>query len=225
MVLRWKELCIDVVDPRSGMTRFYAEAVGGTPTTPRDETDPGDVDGPPGGTIAMCPVPEARTVKHRVHLDVHTADVARLLDAGATVQRPPTPEERWTVLADPEGGEICAFTREADQVPAYRLYEVVVDAADAERIATWWAGRFGVEARNDGQHPWWWLEDIPGAPFEAFVFNPVPEPKTVKNRIHWDLYGDADDVLAAGATRLWDMPHWRVLADPEGNEFCVFAED
>jgi hypothetical protein len=59
-------------------------------------------------------------------------------------------------------------------------------------------------------------------PFDAWVFGPVPEPKTVKNRMHWDVYGDVADFEARGATRLWDMPRWTVLADPEGNEFCVF---
>jgi len=50
----------------------------------------------------------------------------------------------------------------------------------------------------------------------------------VKNRMHWDLYGDVDDFLAAGARKLWEVPGrtrpiaWTVLADPEGNEFCVF---
>jgi hypothetical protein len=50
----------------------------------------------------------------------------------------------------------------------------------------------------------------------------VPEPKTVKNRIHWDVYGTVADFEAAGATVLWEMPRWTVMADPEGNEFCVF---
>ena len=35
-------------------------------------------------------------------------------------------------------------------------------------------------------------------PFESMVFDPVPEPKTVKNRIHWDVYGDVDDLVAPG---------------------------
>ena len=59
-------------------------------------------------------------------------------------------------------------------------------------------------------------------PFESLLFDPVPEPKTVKNRIHWDVYGDVDDFIAAGATVLAEQPRWTVLADPEGNEFCVF---
>jgi hypothetical protein len=219
----WLELCIDVADPRSGMAQFWAHAVGGRATTPRDTTDPGDVVGtPPGGSIAMCPVPEGKTVKHRVHLDVHTAGVQDLVDAGATVLREPDDEISWTVLADPEGGELCAFVRE--QVPDYRLYEVIVDSADPERVARWWAARFGVEATSDGGTEWV-VGGIPGAPFDQFVFDVVPEPKTVKNRIHWDVHGDVDDFVAAGATHLWDTKRWTVLADPEGNEFCVFPPE
>jgi hypothetical protein len=45
----------------------------------------------------------------------------------------------------------------------------------------------------------------------------------VKNRMHWDVYGDVAELEARGATRLSEMPHWTVLADPEGNEFCVFT--
>jgi hypothetical protein len=59
------------------------------------------------------------------------------------------------------------------------------------------------------------------------LFQSVPEPKTVKNRIHWDV--ETDDVQALldrGATLLRgpdDDIDWHVLADPEGNEFCVFG--
>ena len=81
----------------------------------------------------------------------------------------------------------------------------------------------GIAGANDGK-PFWWVGDVPAMPFESIVFDPVPEPKTVKNRIHWDLYGDVGELLAHGATHLWDRPNWTVLADPEGNEFCVFPE-
>lgn len=62
-----------------------------------------------------------------------------------------------------------------------------------------------------------------------WVFTPVPEPKTVKNRVHWDVLLDdatVDDLVAAGATVLRrpdDEIDWTVLADPEGNEFCAFG--
>ncbi|MDP2292518.1 MAG: VOC family protein, partial [Actinomycetota bacterium] len=58
----------------------------------------------------------------------------------------------------------------------------------------------------------------------------VPEPKTVKNRVHLDLHFDERDevvarAIASGATKLWDgqlgPQTWVTLADPEGNEFCI----
>ena len=55
-------------------------------------------------------------------------------------------------------------------------------------------------------------------------FVPVPEPKLVKNRVHWDVYGVPAEFLERGATHLWDRPGWVTLADPEGNEFCVLPE-
>ncbi|MCC3281351.1 MULTISPECIES: VOC family protein [Arthrobacter] len=64
------------------------------------------------------------------------------------------------------------------------------------------------------------------------LFQPVPEPKTVKDRIHLDIRLAGDDVDATrsalearGAKFLWEArqgPHlWYTMADPEGNEFCI----
>jgi hypothetical protein len=68
---------------------------------------------------------------------------------------------------------------------------------------------------------------LPGAPFDYFVFNPVPEPKTVKNRWHCDVVSDdLDGLLDRGATLLRAPDNdvdWHVLADPEGDELCVFT--
>jgi hypothetical protein len=230
-IATFKELCVDT-HPADGqdlteLGRFWAAATGCDYVRGDRADDPGDVIGSEEGmNIAVCPVPEAKTVKHRVHLDLHTDSVESLVALGATVLREPTGEDTWTVLADPEGGEFCAFVRAPEKLTPYRVYEVCVDADDPERIARWWAGVFGVEAQNDGK-PWWWIDGAAGfpaaVPWWGLVFAPVPEPKTVKNRWHWDLYGDPADFLARGATHLWDMPAWTVLADPEGNEFCVFA--
>ena len=78
----------------------------------------------------------------------------------------------------------------------------------------------------DDERGFSWLEDVPGCPFDSIDFAPVPEPKTVKNRIHWDITSDdLDGILARGATVLAEPTKptpWHVLADPEGNEFCVF---
>jgi hypothetical protein len=70
------------------------------------------------------------------------------------------------------------------------------------------------------------------APAHRVLFQIVPEEKSVKNRVHWDVRlagGDKDAVRAAlearGATFLWSAnqgPHsWHTMADPEGNEFCI----
>jgi hypothetical protein len=70
------------------------------------------------------------------------------------------------------------------------------------------------------------------APARRLLFQTVPEEKTVKNRVHWDVRlgsRDTDEVRseleARGAKFLWTAgqgPHsWHTMADPEGNEFCI----
>ena len=215
----FKDLVIDAVDAvRLG--EFWAPVLG-LEAKPLDDGDL-ILSGPtPQHAIWVNEVPEPVTVKQRVHLDVHALSVDDVLRRGAT----PLDLEsfRWKVLRDPEGGELCVFER--DEVPAYRLYEVAVDCHDAERIATWWGDVFGVTAQHGPE--WSWIEGVPGMPFEAFVFAPVPEPKTVKNRIHWDVaVDDLGLLLGAGAHVVRaqdDEIGWTVLADSEGNEFCAFA--
>jgi hypothetical protein len=221
----YKDLCIDSSgDERLG--RFWAAALG-----LRFESDDaagtlvGDI---PEQRIWMNVVPESKAVKHRAHIDVHAASTDDLVALGATMLEPAAEFDRpWSVMLDPEGGEFCAFVRTPDKLPDYRFHEIVVDAVDARAIAQWWADAFGcgIDGRED--HDWWWLLDVPGLPFDGWDFVPVPEPKTVKNRIHWDVWVDSvDDLTSAGATVLRlpdDEVRWTVLADPEGNEFCAFT--
>jgi hypothetical protein len=220
---RFKDLCIDAVDPRL-MADFWARTLGLRP-----DGDAGDgvrlVGDLPEQTVWVNRVAEPRSVKQRVHLDVHAAtDVL----PGTTPLSGPG-DFGWRVLADPEGGELCAFVR--DEVPAYRLYELGVDAADPERIARWWAEVLGAGFGSNPEEGWCWLEDVPGLPFEGIVFAPVPEPKTVKNRIHWDVTvadpAAVEALVGRGATVLRrpdDEISWTVLADPEGKEFCAFVD-
>jgi Glyoxalase-like domain len=217
----YKDLCIDAVDP-ARMQRFWGDTLGLDPTP--DDGGTLDLLGPtPQHRVWINRVPEPVTVKQRVHLDVHVGSVEEVLARGATPLD--VDSFRWKILRDPEGGELCAFVRE--QVPAYRLYEIGVDSAQPREIAQWWAEVFGVAARHDDEHGWSWLEDVPGLPFETFVFAPVPEPKTVKNRIHWDVdTADLALLTGHGATILREQDddiRWTVLADPEGNEFCAFT--
>jgi hypothetical protein len=221
----WKDLCIDATDARR-LGAFWAEAL-----NRRFEEDQPDAvlrGAHPTQTVWINQVPEPKTVKNRVHLDVHTGSIATLIAAGATVMN--DTDFRWIVMADPEGQEFCAFVR--DQPPDDLLYELGVDCADPGTIAGWWADVFGVKAESH-EHDLgaYFGLDVPGASFDGMFFAPVPEPKTVKNRIHWDVTGSTAALLDAGARLLRPATadpepdrRWDVLADPEGNEFCVFPD-
>jgi hypothetical protein len=141
---------------------------------------------------------------------------------GATIVQP---HERWTVMADPEGTQFCAFLR--DELPDDRMHGLVVDCVDAAAIATWWGMVYDAPVQVNSDD-WATVEKIPGMPILTMDFTKVPEPKTVKNRIHWDVtVADVGLLLEAGATLLRrkdDQIGWHVLADPEGNEFCAFDD-
>ena len=221
---RWNELCMDTAENSPRLGEIWAAVIGGEHTARRgDLAGNVVVPGLEGGGIAMCGVPEPKTVKHRVHIDVYAASIADLEALGATVLLPAAESGfGWTVMADPEGGEFCAFLRAAEQLPSYRLHGVVVDCADPGAVARWWGDRFGITPIHHAEHDWWTLEGVTNDPVLTFDFVPVPEPKTVKNRVHWDVYGEVGDFEAAGARVLWTEPAWTVMGDPEGNEFCVF---
>ncbi|MEQ1785989.1 MAG: VOC family protein [Acidimicrobiales bacterium] len=218
---RWKDLCIDATDAHL-VARFWGPLLGLEVELHED----GDaaLRGPtPEQTIWINAVPEPRTVKQRVHLDIEVPSLDPVLALGATVVLPSAESGfRWHVLADPEGGELCAFVR--GEGPT-RLYEMGIDTASPERaaeMARWWAAVLGGTAVDD-ERGFSWVEEVPGLPFDSIDFAPVPEPKAVKNRIHWDITSDDVPALVArGATVLAEQPDWTVLADPDGNEFCVF---
>jgi hypothetical protein len=222
VIARFKDLCLDAGDP-ARLGAFWAAVLGRTGEA-QDDGD-GLLTGPtPQHAIWVNRVPEAKTVKHRVHFDIYARDLADLEALGATIVEPQNGTRAWTVMADPEGGEFDAFLR--SELPAERLHGLVVDSADPQAQARWWAGVYGVSVtENDG---WSTLEDVPGMPILTMDFVPVPEPKTVKNRIHWDVTVPTVTPLVAAGARLLREPGgdigWYVLADPEGNEFCAFTE-
>jgi predicted enzyme related to lactoylglutathione lyase len=118
---------------------------------------------------------------------------------------------------------------------ATRLVHMVIDAADTSGLAAFWATALGWEIGDDDPDEavvWPTDFDYPGPEAVPLVFVPVPDPKTVKNRIHIDLATQSTEHQAELVGRLreigavpvdigqGDVP-WVVLADPEGNEFCV----
>jgi hypothetical protein len=223
-VARFTKICIDANDP-VGLGRFWAAAIGYAleeDDRPEDQREAGLVDDEQW-RVWFNRVPQAKSVKHRVHLDVYARTLADLERLGAAAL--PTPEGvKWTIMADPEGGEFCAFLR--DPLPARRLHGLVVDCADAPAQSRWWYDVLGGRHIDEGQ--WGTVTDLPELPDMTFDFVPVPEPKTEPNRIHWDLAADSiGPLLERGATVLrakgTDDLRWDILADPEGNEFCVFT--
>lgn len=121
-----------------------------------------------------------------------------------------------------------------------RLTEVIVDCHDMDRLADFWCAVLGYERAHGGEN-WvaigpvgrptsdeaWRAEAL--APFMAFV--KVPEDRVAKNRVHVDVTPidstrdqEVERLVGLGARRAdvgqGDTP-WIVMADPEGNEFCV----
>ena len=115
--LRWQCICIDSTDP-PGVAGFWQEALGWRRT---HEDDDEVVLEPPEGSpqdgvspdILFLRVPEAKSVKNRLHLDLRgddqAAEVARLEALGATRVDVGQGEQTWVVLADPDGNEFCVL--------------------------------------------------------------------------------------------------------------------
>lgn len=106
------------------------------------------------------------------------------------------------------------------------IKSVSFDAVDALALATFWAAVFGSDVDEDSTADNVFVEAAGwGGP--NIWFTRVPEPKTAKNRMHFDLRapGAVEDEVARlerlGAAVSRRDPHRAVMTDPEGNEFCV----
>ena len=217
-IARYKDLCIDVGDARAEGP-FWAGLLG---LALHDEY-PRLSGEQPQQVVWLNEVPEPKTVKNRVHLDVYASSLDEAIALGA---RKLADFDRWTVMAAPDGQEFCIFVQ--PEPPVRRLKDLVVDSTDPEPIARWWTQVFGGVLGASPDHPWWWCDQVPGAPFDSIDFVQVPESKTTKNRVHWDVrVSDPQRLVDAGAELLRPKGGdigWHVLADPDGNEFCAFDD-
>ncbi|MFI8320481.1 VOC family protein [Streptomyces sp. NPDC085529] len=228
----------------AALGRFWAEALGWGV----DSEAPGVTNLEPVGFVYPDPVAvcvdlvastEPKTVKNRVHLDLATSSaahhaelVARLEDRGATLADVGQGDVPWTVMADPEGNEFCVL----EPRPVYQdtgpVAAVVVDCADPREMARFWG-----EAMD------WTVHEVTDdlatmrsargvGPYLEFVR--TPDPKSGWNRVHLDIRPYPGDDVAAEEARLRALGatapdfdrsaiHWTVLADPEGNEFCLLS--
>ena len=110
-----------------------------------------------------------------------------------------------------------------------RFQATVIDCNDTLLVGSFWAELLGLQLHSAADHDERWVEI--GGDCADILFLSVPEGKTIKNRVHIDLRPDDRDVevaraLALGATHVdigQGTPTWVVLADPEGNEFCILS--
>jgi hypothetical protein len=245
MATRLYSVVIDSTDP-SPLARWWSAAIGWPVTI----EEPDEVVVEPSEENSVVPalvfglVPEAKSAKNRLHLDLATTSpehqaalIERLIGAGA---RPADigqgeDDERvpWTVLTDPEGNEFCVLEPRERYLDRGPVAAIVVDAEDPAALARFWeeASGWRIGFESDVVVSLYGPDD--GLPDLDFVA--VLDARTVKNRVHLDVAPFADDAQDADVTRLIDLgarrvdvgqgPEvtWVVLADPEGNEFCVLS--
>lgn len=113
-----------------------------------------------------------------------------------------------------------------------QIRHVTFDSADPRSAAEFWAAALGGAVRVDEEDGSLEVAVVTDAGTDL-LFLPVPEGKSVKNRVHLDIQpqdrsrdAEVERLLALGATLVDDRRRpdglgWAVLADPEGNEFCV----
>ncbi|SNR79595.1 VOC family protein [Actinomadura mexicana] len=228
----------------SALGRFWAEVLGWGmssegPGVTNLEPEGFDWPDPTAVCVDLVTVPDPETVKDRVHLDLATTSaahhaelVARLKDLGATPADVGQGDVPWTVMADPEGNVFCVLEPREIYRDTGPIAAVVVDCADPRAMVRFWG-----EAMD------WTLHDVTDdhavlrsaegvGPYLEFLR--TTGVRTWWNRVHLDLLPypvDAKEaevarLRALGATDLdvgqGDVP-WTVLADPEGNEFCVLG--
>ena len=122
-----------------------------------------------------------------------------------------------------------------------RIASVTFDCADALTVGRFWSAALGRPLDPNASSDYASIgfagrrDTVGWAPVErdndpTWMFNKVPEPKTAKNRMHLDLMSPDPEsevarLIELGASRVADMNEygytWTVMADPEGNEFCI----
>ena len=229
----------DAHDPLR-LARFWAAALAWTIS---DETEDVVELSPTDATrfqFDFCSGADAKVGQNRIHLDLTSrslddqrATVARLLDLGARhIDIGQGADCSHVVLADPEGNEFCVVEPGNRFVAADSLVGSITCDGSGPAVGYFWSRALG--------WPLVWDQDdetairAPDGTGQFITWGPPLPPKHGKNRLHLDIAppqgGDQDDevqrLLSLGATRVdigqGDVP-WVVMADPDGNEFCVLT--
>ncbi|MEV3986353.1 VOC family protein [Nonomuraea sp. NPDC049758] len=196
--------------------------------------DPGAV------RVDVVTVPDPETVRYRVHLDLATTSeahqaelVARLEELGAKPADVGQGDVPWVVMADPEGNVFCVLEPREIYRDAGPIAAVVVDCCDPRAMARFWGEAAGWTVHEAGDDHARLRAPEGVGPYLEFL-RTTPGPKTVWNRVHLDLLPHRGADQAVEVARLaelgakpadvgqGDVP-WVVMADPEGNVFCVLG--
>jgi hypothetical protein len=240
MPTRLVHLAVDCADaPR--IARFWAELLGWSITVEDAEESYLEDPAAPAVGLSFGPVPEPKTVQNRLHLDLASASrehqgelVARSLDLGARRIDIGQGDVPWVVLADPEGNEYCVLEPRPAFAATGPIAALALRTADPVGLAPFLSAAVGWPVF------WWRNRELAllrppaaGLPWLAMVS--TDEPKIVKNRIHLDVAPYEGEEIAGEVARLTAMGArpadigqgdgvpWTVLADPQGNEFCVLT--
>jgi hypothetical protein len=243
MATRLVHLVVDARDT-SAQAAFWAAALGwevGLDEPAEAVVWPAGFDYPGAEAVPLVfvPVVEPKAGKNRIHLDLATRSTAhqaelveRLRDLGAVPVDIGQGDVPWVVLADPEANEFCVLEPRPIYEDTGPIAAIVVDSAVPAGLADFWI-RAGGWRLADGDGVTVALRSPQGVgPYLEFL--PSLVPKRVKNRVHLDVAPTKNDdhaaaveaLLRAGAVRAdvgQGAVSWAVLADPEGNEFCVLS--
>ncbi|WP_436535311.1 VOC family protein [Actinoplanes sp. HUAS TT8] len=221
---------------------FWAQALGWDLSS----EGPGVINLEPKGFVYPDPVavvidlvssPEPKTVKNRVHVDLatrskdHQAEVvARLTELGARPADIGQGDVDWEVMIDPEGNEFCVLDWHDPERDTGPIASVVVDCADPRAMARFWGEATDWALHRVDDQSAVLRSSLGVGPYLQFLR--TPDPKIGWNRVHLDLRPYPGDELEVEAARLQSLGAtaidvgaipWKVLADPEGNEFCLLT--
>ena len=227
----------DANDPQR-LARFWAGILGWDMT--------GDDDGfallPQDGTgyrLTFYPSEAPKTGQNQMHFDLTSASleeqqqtVARVLELGGEhIDIGQTPDEGHIVMADPEGNEFCVI-EPGNNFLADTAFIGAINCDGTREVGYFWSAALG--------WPLVWDQDeetaiqSPAGGSKMSWGGPPVAPKTGKNRLHLEIappvdgnqQAEVDRLVSLGAKRI-DIGQgdvsWVVMADPDGNEFCVLT--
>lgn len=109
-----------------------------------------------------------------------------------------------------------------------RIEMVTIDTPNPRELAAWWADQTGGQVDGSWEEHFYIVRSVDGGP--RLGFQRVAEPTPGKNRVHLDLAtpdleAEVARLVAAGASEVarhnFEHSGWVVMADPEGNQFCI----